>query len=392
MTPLRSLYLFLFSAPFLKKFTAYGFLILIGYALSDFLILFFMTFLFAYIFLETGTFLAQKIHDWGIAGKPDRTHRIARKYATTNIVVTLLYIFFVGIVIFIFVNILPQIGNELKWFLKDAPRIAAQGQDFIKKIEESTSIDLGINEMIGQIMSSQNLESIWQKAFWHIANAGIFFTKFLISLLLSYIFIIDRVRVGNFLSRIRNGNFRFLYDEWTIVAKKIGSGFWVIFKAQSIIACVNALLTTIGLIIISVMQGGHMFPFIFTLSLIVFICGFIPVFGTFLSGIPIIIIGYGYGSWNGDSMNIVIACVIMIAIVHIVEAYYLNPKIVSSYVHFPIFITFLILLISEHLLGLIWLLIGVPLFSIFMSIIEDIDNAIDRSKKKKNTHLPDTST
>lgn len=57
-------------------------------------------------------------------------------------------------------NILPQIGNELKWFLKDAPRIATQGQDFIKQIEESTSIDLGINEMIGQIMSSENLENI----------------------------------------------------------------------------------------------------------------------------------------------------------------------------------------------------------------------------------------
>lgn len=96
-----------------------------------------------------------------------------------------------------------------------------------------------------------------------------------------------------------------------------------------------------------------MFPFIFTLSLIVFICGFIPVFGTFLSGIPILIIGYGYGSGNGDGMSIVIACIIMITLVHIVEAYYLNPKIVSSYVHFPIFITFLILLIAEHLFGLI---------------------------------------
>lgn len=245
MTPLRSLYLFLFSAPFLKKFTAYGLLILIGYTLSDFLLLFFMTFLFAYIFLETGTFLAQKIHDWGIAGKPDRTHRIARKYATTNMVVTFLYIFFVGIVIFIFVNILPQIGNEIKWFLKDAPRIANQGQDFIQKLEASTSIDLGINNMIGQILSSKNLESIGQKAFGQITNAGIFFTKFLIALILSYIFIIDRVRVGNFLSQIRNGNFRFLYDEWTIVAKKIGSGFGVIFKAQSLIACVNAILTSI---------------------------------------------------------------------------------------------------------------------------------------------------
>lgn len=105
------------------------------------------------------------------------------------------------------------------------------------------------------------------------------------------------------------------------------------------------------------MHGGETFPYIFTLSLIVFIFGFIPVFGTFLSGIPIVIIGYGYGTSAHDSIIIVSAIVGMIAVVHAMEAYYLNPKIVSSYVHFPVFITFVILLISEHFFGLIGLLI-----------------------------------
>lgn len=70
----------------------------------------------------------------------------------------------------------------------------------------------------------------------------------------------------------------------------------------------------------------------------------------------------------------------MIAVVHAVEAYYLNPKIVSSYVHFPVFITFLTLIISEHLFGLIGLLIGVPLLSILIVFIEDLDSYIDDLK------------
>lgn len=157
----------------------------------------------------------------------------------------------------------------------------------------------------------------------------------------------------------------------------------MIFKAQSFIALANAFFTAIGLIIISLIHAtGHGFPLLFTLSLIVFICGFIPVFGTFLSGVPIIILGYGYGG-----TNVVLACILMITIIHIIEAYYLNPKIVSSYMHFPIFITLVILLISEHLFGLIGLLIGVPLFSIIISIIEDIDRYIDK-QKKKSTHTP----
>lgn len=108
--------------------------------------------------------------------------------------------------------------------------------------------------MVSQVLSSQNLENIGQKAFEHIKNAGIFFTKFLIALILSYIFIIDRIRVEKFLSQIRNGNFRFLYEEWSIIAKKMGAGFGLIFKAQSIIAVVNAVMTSIGLIIISLIQ------------------------------------------------------------------------------------------------------------------------------------------
>jgi predicted PurR-regulated permease PerM len=201
--------------------------------------------------------------------------------------------------------------------------------------------------------------------------------KFLIALILSYMFIIERSRIDRFLMQTRKGNFRFLYDEWAIIAKKLAHGFGPIFRAQSIIAFVNAILTTIGLIIMSIIHGGGSFPFIFTLALIVFIAGFIPVFGTFLSGIPILILGYGYGG-----IPIIFAIIAMIAVVHAVEAYYLNPKIVSSYVHFPIFVTFVILLIAEHFFGLIGLLIGVPLFSILIGLVEDLDHYTDQIKKK----------
>jgi len=44
--------------------------------------------------------------------------------------------------------------------------------------------------------------------------------------------------------------------------------------------------------------------------------------------------------------------VLLIVIVHIVEAYYLNPKIVSSFLKIPVSLTFVILLVSEHFFGL----------------------------------------
>jgi predicted PurR-regulated permease PerM len=131
--------------------------------------------------------------------------------------------------------------------------------------------------------------------------------------------------------------------------------------------------------LISFIHGGNVFPYIFTLSLIVLVFWFIPVFGTFISGVPILIIAYGYG-WTIS----VLLCTIMIAVVHAIEAYYLNPRIVSSYVHIPVFVTFIILLLSEHFFGLIGLLIGVPLFIITLGFIEDLDRYITSIKKKLN--------
>jgi predicted PurR-regulated permease PerM len=221
-------------------------------------------------------------------------------------------------------------------------------QVFVSNIEKQLSISLGLNTLVGDIINSGNLETIGQSMLGYLRNAGIILTKFLIGLILSYIFVIERQPIARFLAQIQDGNFAFCYREYSIIARKIGNGFGAILRAQSLIAIVNAVLTSLGLIIISLVHGGSIFPFIFTLSLIVLVFGFIPVFGTFISGIPILIIAYGYG--GGISVALVIA---MIAIVHAIEAYYLNPRIVSSYMHIPVFVTFIILLVSEHFLGLV---------------------------------------
>jgi predicted PurR-regulated permease PerM len=384
MFTFKKLLSIVFSQTVIEKIIAFLTLLAMGWILQDFLALFFITFLFAYIFLELGELFARKLHTWGSNGKRDTPHKIAARFSTTNHMVTLLYVIFIGIVIFVFSNILPQIWVEINKFLLSAPTITIKAQEFIQKIEYASSLKLWLDKLAWEIVSQWNLESLGKTAVWYIANAGMLLTKFLMALILSYIFIIERSKIGVFLERIKDGNFSFFYDEWSVIAKKVGAWFGLIFKAQSIIALVNAILTSIGLILISFMHGGGTFPYIFTLSLIVFIFWFIPVFGTFLSGIPILIIGYGYGSDAHDSLVIVGAILGMIALVHAVEAYYLNPKIVSSYIHFPVFITFVILLISEHFFGLVGLLIWVPLFSVLLSFTEDFDKYISEVKIKFN--------
>jgi predicted PurR-regulated permease PerM len=101
----------------------------------------------------------------------------------------------------------------------------------------------------------------------------------------------------------------------------------------------------------------------------------------FLSAIPILLVSF----WNGG-IFVAFACIGMIAFVHAVEAYYLNPKIVSSYMHFPIFLTFLILLVSEHFFWLVGLLIWVPLFAITLSFAQDFNHYLSQLKHEIRNH------
>ena len=234
-------------------------------------------------------------------------------------------------------------------------------------------MDLGINKALNSVFNTGSVQEIIRGMFENIKNIGIFLTKFFIALILSYIFLIDRKKITHYLETMKGGNFSFLYEEYIVIFGKITKGFGLIFKAQAIIAFVNAVLTVLGLLIISFFHGAETFPYIITLGVIVFIFGFVPILGTFLSAIPILIIGYNYGG-----SSVIMAILSMAVFIHAVEAYYLNPKIVSAYMELPVFLTFLILLVSEHIFGFVGLLIGVPLFYILVDVLKDFDRFITK--------------
>ncbi len=64
----------------------------------------------------------------------------------------------------------------------------------------------------------------------------------------------------------------------------------------------------------------------------------------------------------------------MIAVLHFLEGYFLNPKLMSSKVNLPMFYTFIILIFSEHYLGTWGLIVGIPIF-IFLLDMLDVDTS-----------------
>lgn len=97
----------------------------------------------------------------------------------------------------------------------------------------------------------------------------------------------------------------------------------------------------------------------------IFMLSLIPVVGFVISLIPLCIIGYSIG---GLEMTIYVLA--MIAVLHFVEGYFLNPKLMSSKMNLPMFYTFIVLLFSEHYIGVWGLILGIPIFVFFLDILD----------------------
>ena len=115
------------------------------------------------------------------------------------------------------------------------------------------------------------------------------------------------------------------------------------------------ILTMIGLILIGV-------PFAFTLGLVAMVFSLIPIFGTILSTIPIMIMGFTVSFYTG------ILALAWILVIHFIEGNFLNPKIMGTAAHIhPALIVFA-LVTGEYIAGIAGALLAVPIFSILQTL------------------------
>jgi predicted PurR-regulated permease PerM len=123
-------------------------------------------------------------------------------------------------------------------------------------------------------------------------------------------------------------------------------------EAQFFIALINSVLTAIGITLIGL--GSH----VAFLSVIVFLCSFIPVAGVFISSFPICLIAL-----QMLGLNTMFLAIIMIVIIHLIEGYILNPRIYGSHMRLNPVIVLFILTIAGKLFHFWGLVLGVPVFS-----------------------------
>ncbi|MGH0853680.1 AI-2E family transporter [Bacillus cytotoxicus] len=324
-------------------------LALILYGLKSMFNLILITFILTYLMDRFQKFISRKL---------DHFMLINRK-----IIIAFLYIMFVGgitITLFKYLPVLTvqisQLIYQFNVFLKNPP-----DNDMIK-----SSIH-AINHMELSKYIGQGVDIIYKS----IANVGKFGLQFLLSLILSLFFLLEKARIVAFTEKFKESKLAIFYNEIEYFGKKFARSFGKVIEAQFLIAIVNCVLSVIALWILG-------FPQLLGLSLMIFLLGLIPVAGVIISLFPLCMIAYNIGS-----ITYVIYILIIVAVIHALESYVLNPKFMSQKTNLPIFYTFMVLIFSEHFLGVWGLIIGIPVFMFLLDVLDVTSDEIEKGANEK---------
>jgi predicted PurR-regulated permease PerM len=183
------------------------------------------------------------------------------------------------------------------------------------------------------------------------------FAWFILTFMVAAYLLADLERVFAFLRSLVPEQHRSAFDELVVLVDHSLAG---LVRGQLIICVVNGILTTVGLFIFHV-------KYALLLGMVAGMMSFIPVFGSILSSIPIVIVGLASGT-AGASLTTGVEILCWIIAIHFLEANVLNPKIIgtAAKIH-PVVVVFA-LLVGEETGGLAGALLAVPCASIVQAI------------------------
>lgn len=73
----------------------------------------------------------------------------------------------------------------------------------------------------------------------------------------------------------------------------------------------------------------------------------------------------------------------MLTVIHVIEGYILNPRIVGKSVSLPAPLVFIILFLAEHFMGVIGFFLGVPMYLLMVELLGSAGKMIEVLKKQK---------
>ncbi|PKL77544.1 MAG: hypothetical protein CVV27_05180 [Candidatus Melainabacteria bacterium HGW-Melainabacteria-1] len=342
--------------PKFKRRAAIGFFVavaLVLYLIHDVLLPFIFSGIFVYLLAPAVNFLAGQ--------------RLFGIKAPRGLAVILVYIFFflgLGVLALL---ILPPLYEEVMRIAQDIPRQITQFRsvtlpalvDWMESINARYHLNFNVRAFMNQLLESllvfsqhqvETLPGSMQKLLKLLFSA---LSTFLVIFIVTAFVLVDlpRIKVGLLQLvplRLRQGTLDLVHA----IDRDLSGAI----RGQLAICLINGFLTTIALLLLQV-------KFAITIGFIAGLFSLIPVFGAVISTIPAVLIALTQSIWTA------LAVVGVIIIIHLIEANYLNPKILGHTVELhPAIIVFAIV-VGEHFFGAVGLLFGVPVAAIIRSVL-----------------------
>ena len=171
-----------------------------------------------------------------------------------------------------------------------------------------------------------------------------------LSFLLSFFIVFALTKMRRGVRRLQSSRVKDFYLEIAPGLISFGRLIGRAFQAQAVSAFFNTVLTFLLIRILGI--DNPLF-----LCVIVFVCSFIPVLGVVLSSLPIAIIAIAQPD---GGIGLAFLAVVGVLLIHLIEAWILNPKILGDMLHLHPVMVLAILAIGEHFFGVWGLLLGVP--------------------------------
>lgn len=342
-----------FARPFVRRLVILACVGVALYLFRSLLTMFLLTFIFIYLVNE-----AQK-HIYNLISRFIPVKRAV-------IVASLYVVFLAAVVLAITLNIgkiADQCTQIYHSILRYANYLTSQGHS-------KNKILAAISNYLKNKDFSAYAANGGKYVFSMITSVGGLGVDIVFALILSLFFMLGKSRTIAFFRKFKNSKLSFLYDDLRDFARKFTNSFGKVIETQVTIAAINSVISLIALWLLG-------FPNLLGLWFMIFFLGLIPVAGVFISLVPLCVIAYSIGG-----IRYIVYTLILVAVLHMLESYVLNPKLMSHNTKLPVFVTFLILIVSEHFFGVWGLIVGIPTVMFLLDIFE-VNGAED-----KKTQLP----
>jgi len=334
-----------FQSELFKKMLSLLLLLGLVISIKPMMNLFLLTFMFSFILYGVQNYIFHKII---------RLIPINR----SGITFTIFFVLALAIVFFCY-KYIPILTKELMFIGIQLSNFDINSYDgsISPQIREAISTNIQSYVIDGGTYLIRSVTGIWK-----------FSLNIFLALILSLFLILEKDKTIRFLNRFEDSRVGFIYIYYKNLAKNFVKSFAKVMETQILISLINSVVSAIILALLG-------FQEVIGLGFMIFIFGLIPVAGVIISLIPLSIIAFKLGG-----VMKILYILGMIIVLHALEAYFLNPKLMSMKTKLPVFFTFIVLIISEHFMGVWGLLFGIPLFLFLLDLI-DVESQLNSNER-----------